>query len=54
MVTKLIKEGELNSFVDVQFMEIKKLDMWKLDQLLKLEVVKSPKQNESQKTNKPV
>ena len=24
---KLIKEGELNSFVNVQFVEIKKLDM---------------------------
>ena len=54
MVTKKIKEVELNSFVDAQFVEIKKLDMLKLDLLLKLEVVKSPNQKESQKTNKPV
>ena len=52
MVTKKIKEVELNSFVDVQFVEIKKLDMWKLEQLLKLEVEK--RENESQKTNQPV
>ena len=50
----MIKEEELNSFVDVQFVETKKLDMLKLDLLLKLEVVKSPNQKESQKTNKPV
>ena len=54
MVTNKIKEEELNSFVDVQFVETKKLDMLKLDLLLKLEVVKSPNQKESQKTNQPV
>ena len=54
MVIKLIKEVELNFFVDVQFVVIKKLDMLKLDLLLKLEVVKSPNQKENQKTNKPV
>ena len=52
MVTKKTKEVELNSTVDVQFVEIKKLDMRKLDQLLKLEVEK--RENESQKTNQPV
>ena len=53
MVTKKIKEVELNSFVDVQFVVIKKLDTLKLEQLLKLEVEKE-KQKKSQKTSKPV
>ena len=52
MVTKLIKEVELNSFADAQFVEIKKLDTLKLEQLLKVEVEK--RKNESQKTKQPV